>query len=186
MHAESAQGMECSERGRWGEGSRRGHRPRQPPRTGSPSRHPAGNPTPLHDRGQRQVSRPRLDIKTIEVACCRALRATCRDAAFARLGSLRRPPIHGSQRIGPVQRVRKRAVSAGRHVGKDQEQQGPRGCMQRVLKAWSAASEGDGARVRDAATDLDSRREQVVHRDTQRGIQPRCMTEVRGKSADPG
>ena len=77
-------------------------------------------------------------------------------------------------------------MSAGRHVGKDQEQQGPRGCMQRVLKAWSAASEGDGARVRDAATDLDSRREQVVHRDTQRGIQPRCMTEVRGKSADPG
>ena len=31
---------------------------------------------------------------------------------------------------------------------------------------------------------LESRREEVEHRDPHRGIQPRCMTEVRGKSAD--
>ena len=45
--------------------------------------------------------------------------------AFAPLGTLRLPPIRGSQRFRPVQRVRMRAVSAGRHVGKSQEQQGP-------------------------------------------------------------
>ena len=45
--------------------------------------------------------------------------------AFAPLGSLRLPPISGSQRFGPVQQVMMRAVSAGRHVGKGQEQQGP-------------------------------------------------------------
>ena len=77
-------------------------------------------------------------------------------------------------------------MSAGRHVGKDQEQQGPRGRMLRRVGGHAERDHGDGARVGDAAMHLESRREEVEHRDPHRGIQPRCMTEVRGKSADPG
>ena len=77
-------------------------------------------------------------------------------------------------------------MSAGRHVGKDQEQQGPRGRMLRRVGGHAERDHGDGVRVREAAMHLESRREEVEHRDPHRGIQPRCMTEVRGKSADPG
>ena len=38
--------------------------------------------------------------------------------------------------------------------------------------AWIAASEGDGARVRDAATDLESRCEEVERRDPRRESNP--------------
>jgi hypothetical protein len=77
-------------------------------------------------------------------------------------------------------------VSAGRHVDKDQEQQGPRGRMLRCVGGHAERGHGNGVRVRDAAMHLESRREEVERRDPHRGIQPRCMTEVRGKSADAG
>ena len=77
-------------------------------------------------------------------------------------------------------------MSAGRHVGKDQEQQGPRGRMLRRVGGHAERGHGDGAMVREAAMHLESRREEVEGNPTHRGIQPRCMTEVRGKSADAG
>ena len=50
------QGMDCSEEGRWTEGSRHGHVPRERPRTGRAPGHPAGSRTPLPGRGPRQVT----------------------------------------------------------------------------------------------------------------------------------
>ena len=106
--------------------------------------------------------------------------------AFSQLGSLRRPPGRGLQWIEPAVGISKHGVSAGMHGDEGVEEERAPGRSREALQAWIAASEGDGARVRDAAAHLESRREQVDHRDPQRGIQPRCMTEVRGKSADPG
>ena len=48
-----------------------------------------------------------------------------------------------------------------------------------ALRAMSARSKGDGARVRDAATDLESGREEVEDRDPHRGIEPRCLVKTK-------
>ena len=77
-------------------------------------------------------------------------------------------------------------MSAGRHADGGMKEERAPGRSREALQAWIAASEGDGVRVRDAAMHLESRRKEVEHRDPHRGIQPRCMTEVRGKSADVG
>ena len=55
-----------------------------------------------------------------------------------------------------------------------------------ALRAMSARSKGDGARVRDAATDLESGREEVEDRDPHRRIEHRCLVKTRGKPPDVG
>ena len=39
----------------------------------------------------------------------------------------------------------------------------------------------EAARVRDAATHVESGREEVGHRDPHRGVEPRCLAEARGR-----
>ena len=50
-----------------------------------------------------------------------------------------------------------------------------------ALGAWMAGRERDGPRVRDAATHVESGREEVESRDPHRGIEPRCLAEAGGK-----
>ena len=50
-----------------------------------------------------------------------------------------------------------------------------------AIGAWMAGSERDGPRVRDAATHVESGREEVKSRDPHRGIEPRCLAEAGGK-----
>ena len=50
-----------------------------------------------------------------------------------------------------------------------------------ALRAMCAGSEGDGARVRDAATHVESGLEEVDRRDPRRGVEPRCLAEAGGK-----
>jgi hypothetical protein len=49
-----------------------------------------------------------------------------------------------------------------------------------MFGARIAGTEGDGARVRDAATYVESAREAFEHRDSHRGVEPRSLTEVGG------
>ena len=53
--------------------------------------------------------------------------------------------------------------------------------VREAIRAWIAARKGDGPRVRDTATHLASGQEQVEHRDTRRGVEPRCLAEAGGK-----
>ena len=50
-------------------------------------------------------------------------------------------------RLGPVQWVRMRAVSAGRHGDEGMKEERAPGRSREALQAWIAASEGDGVRV---------------------------------------
>ena len=50
-----------------------------------------------------------------------------------------------------------------------------------AIGAWMAGSERDGSRVRDAAAYVESGCEEVDHRDTHRGVEPRCLAEAGGK-----
>ena len=47
-----------------------------------------------------------------------------------------------------------------------------------ALGAWMAGRERDGPRVRDAATHVESGREEVESRAPHRGIEPRCLAEA--------
>lgn len=57
-----AQGMGCRDQGQWGEGWRRGHRPRERLRRGRASRPPPGSRTPLPGISQRQVTARGFEI----------------------------------------------------------------------------------------------------------------------------
>jgi hypothetical protein len=72
------------------------------------------------------------------------------------------------------------------HGDKDMEKESSQVAGREALRAMSARSKGDGARVRDAATDLESGREEVEDRDPHRGIEPRCLVKTRGKPPDVG
>ena len=78
----------------------------------------------------------------------------------------------GCMSIGPAMRVSKRDASAGKHGEEGVEEERAPGRMQRGALAMESS---DGARVRAAAMDLDSLREEVEHRDPHRGIEPRRM-----------
>ena len=55
-----------------------------------------------------------------------------------------------------------------------------------ALGAWMAGSERDGPRVLDAATHVESGREEVDRRYPHRGVEPRCLAEAGGRSTHVG
>lgn len=68
--------------------------------------------------------------------------------------------------------------------GMSRERRGRRGrqaAYREAIEAGIAGRKGDGARVRDAATHVESGREEVGHRDPHRGVEPRCLAEAGGR-----
>ena len=58
---------------------------------------------------------------------------------------------------------------------------GRQAAYREAIGAGIAGRKGDGARVRDAATHVESAGEEVEDRDPHRGVEPRCLAEARGK-----
>ena len=77
--------------------------------------------------------------------------------------------------------VRKLAASAMGHGQREEEVERSPGRMGEAIGAGIAARKGDGPRVRDAATHVDSGREVVDRRDPHRGVEPRCLAEAGGR-----
>ena len=64
---------------------------------------------------------------------------------------------------------------------RSRSRRGRQAAHREAIGAGIAASKGDGPRVRDAATHVESGREEVESRDPHRGIEPRCLAEAGGK-----
>jgi len=93
------------------------------------------------------------------------------------LRSRRRPRVRSWQRP----HVRRRHGQRRGHAPSSRVLKARNRTCESRSSARIAGSEGDGARVRDAATYVESCREDVERRHPNRGVEPRCLAEAGGK-----
>ena len=135
-------GHECTEKGRWGEGSRRGYRPRERPRGGRGPGPPPRNRTSLPGQDQRQATRRGLRIMRAAMhgrprASARKIKSLARRSARC---NSRLPP--GNRRwIGPAKAITKRHTSAGTCGDADLERQRAPDGTPRGSWAWAGLKE---------------------------------------------